>query len=115
MRKLAFYFSIFFAFSVVLDMASTVLVFSIPGASKLVFETHPLGYPGCLVSLLVPIPFLLVTYKISKINHVALRVFLTWLLIPLLLQLSMLHVQAALGNFTVYQKIKYQLAGGEES
>lgn len=105
---------IVFTLLVAADCVSTIMLFSVlkpqlPSTIALV-ETNPLGYPLCLINILIyPIPTLLVAYGISRVKREMLFWMLTGLLIGVLLPFCHKTLGAVTNNMALYAQLTNQI------
>jgi len=112
MSKIGFYISVLFTVLVIIDYASTILVFSLQPQlpDTLLVEQNPLGYPLCLINIILnPTPFLLASYGILRVKNQTVTWMLTWLLIGFLIPYCYGSLKAAVNNLVLYDRLLVQI------
>ena len=104
MRRILFIVAVIYTLTVLADGVSTILMMNVETPSNIeVVETHPLGYPNCLITIvLYPTPFLitgLICVKMKSKPYLVLS--LTTLLVLILAMLIMRTVAAVANNIEI--------------
>jgi len=108
MRKLVYVMPIVWTLLIAADMVTTIILFSFVGPQSgiVLAEKNPLGYPLCLINILVySIPCFVGAYGISRVKRETLFWVLTAMLIGFLIPFCVKTLAAVTNNVGIYTQL----------